>query len=118
MTRIGCIFVSLLVCSACSAPGSSAPSATHPAVVPAANSTQQQVPSSIEAALVLKQVPATDTHTPAASLKPSYPDKESFLADVKATHLPQAVVLDNSMVWDGFGPATRYHTNTDGSISR
>jgi hypothetical protein len=71
----------------------------------------------IEARLILGKLPS-GPETPAATLKPRYPDKDAFLADLKAVHPSSAVELDGKGVRDGFGPALRYHTNPDGSISQ
>jgi hypothetical protein len=117
MTRTACIFVTLLACSACSAPGSSAPAAVS-APAAAAGVQEKKGEMGIESHVVLKQFASAQTEMPIANLKPGYPDKDSFLGDVKANRPPQAIALDGITVWEGFGPAARYHTNKDGSISR
>lgn len=100
MIRIGCIFAALLTCSACSAPTPSAtpavPATSAPALPAAAPEARKEV----------------------WNLKFRYVDKAAFLADVQANRPIQAVSLDDDSVWEGFGPAVRYHTNQDGSISR
>jgi hypothetical protein len=117
MTRTACIFVALLACSACSAPGPSAPAAVS-ASTPAASVEEKKGQMGIESLAVLRLIPPAQTEMPIANLKPRYPDKGSFLGDVKANRPPQAIALDGNTVWEGFGPAARYHTNKDGSISR
>lgn len=117
MTRTACIFATLLACSACSTPGPSAPAAAS-AAAPAASAEEKKGEMGIESHVVLKQFPPARTEMAIANLKPRYPDKDSFLADVKANQPPHAVALDDVTVWEGFGPAARYHTDKDGSISR
>ena len=63
-------------------------------------------------------LPAPGPETPGSSLKPRYPVKAAFLADLQATRSGYAVELDGQGVWSGFGPPLRYRTNEDGSISR
>jgi hypothetical protein len=51
-------------------------------------------------------------------MKPKYPDKTAFLADVNAVKPATAVELDGETVSPGFGPPMRYRTGKDGSVSR
>ena len=125
MTRIGCIFLTL-ACAACTAappfrhsvaPGEGIP-ATSANSAPTASDEEKNGPLGIEAAAILKKMPTSGSQKATGDLKASYPDKEAFLADVKANHPPHAIALDDDTIWQGFGPAARYHTNKDGSISR
>lgn len=125
MIRIGSILLTSLACVACSAPEPSASTVhghVHPAATataaPAAKAEEQEGGMGIEAHVLLKKYESTPNEKSTGKLKPSYPDKEAFLSDVKANHPPQAIALDDSTVWEGFGPAAQYHTNKDGSISR
>jgi hypothetical protein len=91
--------------------------------VPAAAGSPGAVPAptpetGIEARLIRGQLTALESETPNPGLKPEYSDKTSFLSDLQATRPSNAVDLDGKNVWSGFGPATRYHTNQNGSISR
>jgi hypothetical protein len=123
MIRIYCICAALLTC-ACSAPGPSAPQTVPPAASvagsppAAATGDGPTKEMGIEGHVVLGKVPAPGSSSTAAALRLRYPDKAAFLADVQTAHPVQAVVLDGSAVWQGFGPALSYRTNLDGSISR
>jgi hypothetical protein len=71
----------------------------------------------IEARAVARELPPGPTAL-APSLKPRYPDKAAFLADVKAVRSSIAVELDGEVIWTGFGPAASYRTSDDGSVTR
>ena len=62
--------------------------------------------------------PSASDPTPAPSLKDKYPNKDAFLADIKAVNPAIAVELDGKGVSSGLGPAMPYRTNKDGSVSR
>ena len=62
--------------------------------------------------------PTAPDPAPAPSLKLKYPDKAAFLADIKAVKPAMQIELDGETVAPGFGPATRYRTNKDESVSR
>jgi hypothetical protein len=120
MTRIYCILAMLLMCSACSVPGPAAPGAgatAAPGASPSAKSATAS-PLGLEAHVILDKPKPRGSETPGPSLKPRYADKAAFLADVQAMRPSNAIMLDGSSVWDGFGPPEQYHTNGDGSISQ
>ncbi|TMH52195.1 MAG: hypothetical protein E6H60_06155 [Betaproteobacteria bacterium] len=111
MTRIYyCVFATLLMCGACS-------NRTAPHAPPAATTEAPTQEMGIEARAVLGKLPAPGSEGP-SSLRPRYPDKAAFLADLQTTHPGHAVELDGKSVWSGFGPALQYRSNTDGSITR
>ncbi len=122
MTRIYCVFAVLLTCGACSTPGPSAPQSAPPvASASGAAATRVNGPTKemgIEGHVVLNKMPAPGSAQTATNLKPRYPDKAAFLADIQATRPIQAVALDGNDLWQGFGPALVYETSADGSISR
>ena len=124
MTRIYyCVFATLLTCGACSKPTAPhAPPAVggtsgSPGAPPAATTEAPTQETGIEARVILGKLPAPGSEVP-SSLKPRYPDKAAFLADLQTTHPGHAVELDGKSVWSGFGPALQYRSNTDGSITR
>jgi len=127
MTRIctflSCILATLLTWSSCSRPDPSATRAASTADTPpagaqsAATTEAKSGEMGIEASAILGKLPSAP-ETPAATLKPRYPDKAAFLADLKAAHPSSAVELDGTGVSNGFGPPLRYRTNRDGSIGQ
>jgi len=128
MTRIctflSCILATLLTCSSCSRPDPSASRTAATADTPAAAAAQPAATAEasggemgMEARVILGKLPSAP-ETPAATLKPRYPDKAAFLADLKAAHPRSAVELDGTGVSNGFGPPLRYRTNRDGSIGQ
>ena len=117
-----CILILALALGACSE-RSAPPAAAAPAKQPGATETaapegQAANPHMGNPVLAATpSAPASDP-APAPSLKQKYPDKTAFLADIKAVKPVMEVQLDGESVPPGFGPATRYHVNKDGSVSR
>src|ERR1700751_3841514 len=85
---------------------------------PAAAAGKAANPQPPTPALAAAPSPSASDSVPAPSLKPKYPDKTAFLADVKAAKTASAVELDGETVAPGFGPPMRYRTAKDGSVSR
>jgi hypothetical protein len=111
--------LTLGACSERSAPPAAAASAkqagTPETAAPAGQAANLQMPNPVIAAA---PSPSSSDQAPAPSLKPKYPDKAAFLADINAVKPAMQVELDGDAVAPGFGPATRYHMNKDGSVSR
>ena len=84
----------------------------------AAPAGQAANPQTPKPALAAAPSPSASDSVPAQSLKPKYPDKTAFLADVKAAKTASAVELDGETVAPGFAPPMRYRTAKDGSVSR
>jgi hypothetical protein len=107
-------------CSERSAPPAAATSAKQAGAPETAAPTGQvanpQMPNPALAAAAPS--PSASDSAPAPSLKPKYPDKTAFLADVKAAKPVFAVKLDSETVAEGFGPPMRYRMNKDGSVTR
>jgi len=114
------ILILALALGACS-DRSAPPPATAPAKQAAAPETAApagQASSPPSPALPASPSSSASDSAPAPSLKPKYPDKTAFLADVKAANPTTAVELDGETVAPGFGPPMRYRTAKDGSVSR
>jgi hypothetical protein len=93
------------------------PSAATAPATPAAGAPSSQAGPAVQTAQGRPPASASDP-SQGASLKSSYPDKAALLADVQKIRPAMAVELDGQTVAPGFGPAMRYHTAKDGSISR
>ena len=100
--------------AATSAKPAGAPETAAPAA-PAGQVANPQVPNPMVAAA---PSPPPSDPTPAPDMKPKYRDKAALLADIQAVKPAMQVDLDGQTVSSGFGPAMRYRTGKDGSISR
>ena len=111
--------LALGACSDRSAPPPAAASAKQggapETAAPAGQAANLQMPNPVLAAAPSA---SPSEQAPAASLQPKYPDKAAFLADIKAAKPAMQIELDGDAVSPGFGPATRYRTNKDGTVSR
>src|ERR1700758_4295518 len=111
--------LALGACSERSAPPAAATSAKQggapETAAPAGQAANPHVPNP---ALPFAPIASASDSVPAPSLKPKYPDKTAFLADVKAAKPTSAVELDGETVAPGFGPPMRYRSAKDGSVSR
>ena len=106
-------------CSERSAPPAAATSAKQAGAPETAAPTGQPAnPQMPNPALAAAPSPSASVSAPAPSLKPTYPDKTAFLADVTAAKPVTAVELDGETVAPGFGPPMRYRMAKDGSVSR
>jgi len=111
--------LALGACSERSAPPGAAASPTQaPAPGTTAPAPQAATPQMGNPVLTAAPSPAAPDPAPAPSLKPKYPDKTALLADIQAVKPAMQIELDGETVAPGFGPATRYRTNKDGSLSR
>lgn len=110
-------FATLLACVACSPP---TPSTSHDSrgatPVGSSDAPTGSTPPSGQGGTIQEPIPGPTT--PGQDMKPEYPDKAAFLANLQQTRPTQAVELDGERVWKGFGPAITYRTNGNGSISR
>jgi hypothetical protein len=107
------ILILALALGACSERSAPAPAGASPKTL--APGGQALLPNP---ALPVPPSPSASDPTPAPSMKDKYPNKDAFLADLKAVNPVIAVELDGKGVSSGLGPAMPYRTNKDGSVSR
>jgi len=115
---IAILALALGACSERSAPPaavSAKPAAAPETAAPAGQTANLQMPNPVLAAA---PSPSTPDPAPAPGLKPKDADKAAFLADIKAVKPTMQVDLDGNAIEPGFGPATSYRSNKDGSVSR
>ena len=68
-------------------------------------------PEPVRPVLVATGVAATN------DLQPFYQNLGMLLADARRINFQYAIAIDEKAAWPGFGPANKYRTNADGSLS-
>lgn len=120
MQKNSCLILALAMLAGCAAgPQSTSPATPTPA--PECFTAKQGAQGSTlsdEAQVLLQCREGGPQPKPTPALDARYGNSKALLDDIAAKHLEQGVMLDGEVVHTGFGPAIRFRSSPDGSVSR